>query len=76
MLCDNAVGYTDGGHPNGCTVTLAAINCTAANQWVRDFLTDLRRTTRLELGSRLRTGVIAGELPPETDVVTMASSPP
>lgn len=72
MLRDNAVEYTDGGHPNGCMVILAAINCTAANKRVRDFLTDRRRITRLELESRLREGVLTGELASGTDVVAMA----
>jgi AcrR family transcriptional regulator len=71
MLRDNAVEYTDGGHPNGCMVILAAINCTAANQGVRDFLTDRRRSTQLELETRLRESVQSGDLPPGTDVVGM-----
>jgi AcrR family transcriptional regulator len=73
MLRDNAESYVLPEHPTGCMIVLAATNYTPGNQGIRDFLTEMRRSSQESLRDRLRQGVTNGELPPDTGVDGMAA---
>jgi AcrR family transcriptional regulator len=72
MLRGNAVVYTDPAKPAGCMVVLAATNCTAENEGVRELLAESRRATRRSVRERLERGIAEGDLPPGTDTDALA----
>ncbi len=69
-LREAAVMYTDPGHPHGCLIAHAAINCTTPE--VADSLRERRNATIAAFESRIKADVAAGELPPGTDAATLA----
>lgn len=73
MLRSNAVAYTDPRHPKGCMIVLAATTCTLANDPVREYLADLRRSDAATLQRRFDRAVEDGELPPGNDTMTLAA---
>ncbi|MCY1254134.1 HTH-type transcriptional repressor ComR [compost metagenome] len=62
------------GAPCGCLVVLAAINVSPESQEVIDALKALRQEGRDHFLRRLKRAVKDGELPPKTDVKTLATA--
>lgn len=73
MLRNNVAHYADPGTPPGCMVVLAATTGTVGNEGVRDFLAVKRRGGEDVVRRRLDRGVADGDLPPTTDVTTLAA---
>ncbi|GAA3807666.1 MULTISPECIES: TetR/AcrR family transcriptional regulator [Amycolatopsis] len=67
-LRESARGYVEAGHPRGCMVVLAALNCTEQNRPVREFLAAKRRNNLIGVAARLRRAVAEGDLPEDADV--------
>lgn len=58
--------------PKGCLIVLGGINCSPANSGVADFLRELRRQRAETIRSRLKRGVLEGNLPTGADVNGLA----
>ncbi|WP_405882387.1 TetR/AcrR family transcriptional regulator [Streptomyces sp. NBC_01136] len=69
-LREAAIEYTDPGHPHGCLVIHAAINCTTPE--VEESLRARRNANIGALESRIRAGIAAGELPADADAAALA----
>lgn len=67
MLREAIELYTRPGGPRGCMVVSAAVNCTGANQRVRDWLAEHRREQTASIIARLKRAMRDGELKAETD---------
>ncbi|MFD5629225.1 MULTISPECIES: TetR/AcrR family transcriptional regulator [unclassified Streptomyces] len=70
MLREAAAEYTEPGRPHGCLVIHAATNCTTPE--VEASLRARRNASIAEFESRIRAGIAAGELPPDTDAAAFA----
>jgi AcrR family transcriptional regulator len=73
MLRRNVADYSDPAKPPGCMIVLAATTGTVGNEGVRDFLAEQRRAGEETILRRLQQGVDEGDLPPDTDVGTLAA---
>lgn len=60
-------------NPRGCMMVVGAINCSAANKGIENFLRDQRATREKVISQRLRRGVTDGDLPPSTDINALVS---
>jgi AcrR family transcriptional regulator len=72
MLRDNADMYADPANPSGCMVVVATTTWTPENEDLRTYLMALRQKPFELMRARLERGVDAGELPPGTDVESLA----
>lgn len=63
--------YAPAGHPRGCMVVSAAVNCSRDNDGVGQWLTERRKTRTRSIVDRLRCAVKDGELDPKTDVAAL-----
>ncbi|MFF5500600.1 TetR/AcrR family transcriptional regulator [Streptomyces roseolus] len=70
MLREAAVAYTEPGHPPGCLVISAAVNCSTPE--VEEALRDRRNANLAAIEKRIRRDVEAGALPADTDPGTLA----
>ncbi|WP_327317755.1 TetR/AcrR family transcriptional regulator [Streptomyces sp. NBC_01235] len=70
LLREAAAEFTDPGHPYGCLVIHAAINCTTPE--VEEALRRQRGATLAAVEARIAAGVAAGELPAGTDTGALA----
>ncbi|MFF4353345.1 TetR/AcrR family transcriptional regulator [Streptomyces sp. NPDC001530] len=70
MLREAAAEYTDPGHPHGCLVIHAAINCTSPE--VEESLRERRNASLAAFESRIKAGIAAGELSADTDAAALA----
>ncbi|MFI6285392.1 TetR/AcrR family transcriptional regulator [Streptomyces sp. NPDC051018] len=70
LLRELAADYTDPGHPPGCLVISAALNC--ADPAVEAALRDRRNANIAAFESRVRADIAAGLLPPDTDAGALA----
>ncbi|MFC9729582.1 TetR/AcrR family transcriptional regulator [Streptomyces roseolus] len=70
MLREAAVAYTEAGHPPGCLVISAAVNCSTPE--VEEALRDRRNANLAAIEARIRRDVEAGALPAATDPRTLA----
>ncbi|WP_261575406.1 TetR/AcrR family transcriptional regulator [Frankia gtarii] len=73
LLRAAAVTYTAPGHPPGCLVISAATNCTPGSLDVQAELRDIRAQGRQALTQRITAGIVAREMPPETDAHALAA---
>jgi len=73
LLRCNAAAFADPSTPRGCMIVLAATNTTPANDGVRDFLADRRRSDQATLRDRLARGVAEGDLSAHVDLDALAS---
>lgn len=73
MLRGNAEAYADPENPRGCMIVLAAMNCTPANEPVREHLAEHRRRDVEALRRRLDRGVTDGDVPRGTDTAAAAA---
>jgi AcrR family transcriptional regulator len=72
MLRDNADMYADPANPSGCMAVVAATTWTPESEDLRAYLMALRQKPFELMRARLEQGVDAGELPPGTDVESLA----
>ncbi|GAA3076339.1 TetR/AcrR family transcriptional regulator [Streptomyces roseofulvus] len=70
MLREAAVAYTAAGHPPGCLVISAAVNCSTPQ--VEEALRTRRNANLAAIEDRIRRDVEAGELPAATDPGVLA----
>ncbi|MEV8589349.1 TetR/AcrR family transcriptional regulator [Streptomyces sp. NPDC051180] len=70
VLREAATLFTEPGHPRGCLMISAAVNCSTPE--VEEALRDRRNANLASFEDRIRRGVESGELPPDTDVVALA----
>jgi AcrR family transcriptional regulator len=73
LLRSTAESVTQPGKPPGCLIVLAATNCAAENDAVRDDLSDRRRSLVEALRMRLERGIAEGDLPSGTDTRALAT---
>ncbi|MFI1581637.1 TetR/AcrR family transcriptional regulator [Embleya sp. NPDC020630] len=73
MLYALAEAYTEPGHPPGCMVITAAVNCTAAAEEVKAELRALREASKAAFRRRIAADVAAGRLPADTDPDDLAT---
>ncbi|MFK4820482.1 TetR/AcrR family transcriptional regulator [Ochrobactrum quorumnocens] len=55
----------------GCMISVSSIQCRPENVPVKEFLQVIRHTNHERLSERLKRGILAGDLPAETDIVQM-----
>ena len=60
-------------NPSGCLTVLGAINCMPANKGVEVFMKGQRAMREKFVRLRLQRGVAEGDLPPSTDIRTLAA---
>ncbi|MFF5713507.1 TetR/AcrR family transcriptional regulator [Streptomyces sp. 62] len=70
MLREAAVVFTEPGHPHGCLMISAAVNCSTPE--VEEALRARRNDNLAAFENRIRQDVEAGELPPGTDPHALA----
>ena len=68
-----AIEYTEAGHPPGCLVISAAVNCAPANEDVEAELRAQRESTKHAIAQKIDADVAAGELPAGTDSAALAT---
>ncbi|MEU6737184.1 TetR/AcrR family transcriptional regulator [Streptomyces physcomitrii] len=73
FLHESVDRFTCEGKPRGCMIVLAATNCTADHESVRDFAMRCRARTKTTLKARLDTAAGAGELARGTDTDRIAA---
>jgi len=71
VLREAADEYSRPGHPHGCMIISAAVNCESAEvvEWLRGF----REATKAAIRQRIEGDVSAGLLPPGTDAEGLAT---
>ncbi|MEV4428501.1 TetR/AcrR family transcriptional regulator [Streptomyces sp. NPDC049602] len=70
MLREAAVLFTESGHPHGCLMISAAVNCSTPE--VEEALRARRNSNLAAFEDHIRRDVEKGELPPDTDPRTLA----
>ncbi|MFE6853331.1 TetR/AcrR family transcriptional regulator [Streptomyces sp. NPDC057674] len=70
VLSESAELFTEPGHPRGCLMISAAINCSTPE--VEEALRERRNRNLALFEARIREGVAAGELPADTDARALA----
>jgi AcrR family transcriptional regulator len=70
ILCEAAIAYTEPGHPHGCLVIHAAVNCSTPE--VEAALRERRNANIAAFESRINADVVAGVLPQDTDAAALA----
>ncbi|MFC8827010.1 TetR/AcrR family transcriptional regulator [Streptomyces sp. NPDC057137] len=70
LLTETAAEFTDPSHPRGCLMICAAVNCVTPE--VEKALRERREANIASFESRVRAGMAAGELPPDTDPSALA----
>ncbi|MFD0077732.1 TetR/AcrR family transcriptional regulator [Streptomyces sp. NPDC127166] len=70
MLREAAVVFTEPGHPHGCLMISAAVNCSTPE--VEEALRARRNDNLAAFENRIRQDVETGELPPDTDPHALA----
>ncbi|WP_424642555.1 TetR/AcrR family transcriptional regulator [Embleya sp. AB8] len=73
LLYALAESYTEPGHPPGCMVITAAVNCTAAAEEVKAELRALREASKAAMRARIAADVSLGRLPADTDADGLAT---
>lgn len=73
LLFALADAYTEPGHPPGCMVITAAVNCTAAAEEVKAELRALREAAKAVMRTKITTDITAGRLPADIDADALAT---
>ncbi|MFI6580941.1 TetR/AcrR family transcriptional regulator [Embleya sp. NPDC050493] len=68
-----AEAYTEPGHPPGCMVITAAVNCTSAAEEVKAELRAIREASKAVMRARIAADTAAGRLPADTDADGLAT---
>lgn len=72
-MLEGSVAVALSAKPGGCLLILGVVNCLPANEAVRAHLLNARRKTVELVATRLRRGVVDGELPVDTDIPRLAA---
>ena len=72
LLTIAATGFTGHDTPSGCLLATSAISCSAESAEIQASLAAIRHGIEQHLRQRIRDGMAAGELPPETDATALA----
>ncbi len=72
LLRGTAARIVRAGEPVGCLVVLGALNCTAQNEGIVEFLRERRRQSASSLRQRLERGRLEGDLRLDADVDALA----
>jgi TetR/AcrR family transcriptional regulator, copper-responsive repressor len=67
LLMDAAASFTNANHPLGCMVVLSALNCTDADNDVRESLAERRRKSSDMFAQRIADASARGEIPAHLD---------
>ncbi|MBB2205600.1 TetR/AcrR family transcriptional regulator [Gluconacetobacter takamatsuzukensis] len=73
LLATAATEFTRTDLPTGCMIAAAATQCPPTQARLRDLLATQRTQSETALVTRLRQGQQAGDLPPETDIDSLAA---
>ncbi|MGI5273227.1 TetR/AcrR family transcriptional regulator [Nonomuraea sp. CA-218870] len=73
ILREAAGEYTDPGHPHGCMIISAAVNCGPESSEVEELLRLARESAKAAIRERIERDVAAGLLPPSTDATALAT---
>ncbi|WP_336210845.1 TetR/AcrR family transcriptional regulator [Nonomuraea sp. LPB2021202275-12-8] len=73
VLREAASEYTDPGHPPGCLIITAAVNCGPESAEVEEGLRQGREASKAAIRARIDGDMAAGLLPPETDTAALAA---
>ncbi|MDA0634314.1 TetR/AcrR family transcriptional regulator [Nonomuraea sp. MCN248] len=73
ILREAAYEYTDPGHPHGCMIISAAVNCGPESSEVEELLRVSRESAKAAIRERIERDVAAGLLPPSTDATALAT---
>lgn len=73
ILYEAADEYTDPGHPHGCMIISAAVNCGPESSEVEEGLRLKREAAKAALRERIERDVTAGLLPPSADAAALAA---
>lgn len=72
LLHGTAARMVRPGEPVGCFVVLGALNCTAQNEGIVEFLRELRRQSTASLRERLERGRLEGDVSSDADLDALA----
>ena len=72
LLRGTAARIVRAGEPVGCLVVLGALNCTAQNEGIVEFLRELRRQSASSLRERLERGRLEGDVSSDADLDALA----
>lgn len=72
LLRGTAARMVRPGEPVGCLVVLGALNCTAQNEGIVEFLRELRRQSTASLRERLERGRLEGDVSADADLDALA----
>ncbi|GAA4204904.1 TetR/AcrR family transcriptional regulator [Streptosporangium oxazolinicum] len=73
LLREAAAEYTDPGHPPGCLVISAAVNCGPESADVQEAMRELREAGKAGIAARIAADAVAGLLPEDTDAGALAT---
>jgi len=73
MLQDGVDMFTANNTPRGCLLVLSTINCTAENRSIQDYLSSLRKQTRVDIEARLRRGQREGDIAKNAPIKAIAA---
>jgi TetR/AcrR family transcriptional regulator, copper-responsive repressor len=72
LLADAVTSYCNASQPPGCMVVLAATNCASSSDDVQANLAARRQTGERAIRARIAAGLVAGELPLNTNIDALA----
>ena len=73
LLDATAAAFTRCDMPAGCMISLAAAHVPSNLLGLRQMMTEHRVTSESAFANRLRTGIVNGDVPPDTDVELLAA---
>jgi AcrR family transcriptional regulator len=73
LLEATAEEFTCGDHPPGCMIALAATHCPPGMRHIRDMMAEHRALSESAMAQRIRSGVVAGDMPEDTDSGMLAA---
>jgi TetR/AcrR family transcriptional regulator, copper-responsive repressor len=73
VLMDAAASFTNANQPRGCMVVLSALNCTDADNDVRESLAERRRKSSQMFGQRIAEASARGEIPSHMDPAVLTN---
>jgi AcrR family transcriptional regulator len=69
---ESAVFFADTRHPPGCMISTAVLSCDPEHQSVAETVAGLRTAAIEQMAARIAGGIVAGELPSDTDPLALA----
>jgi AcrR family transcriptional regulator len=71
-LRESAAFFADARHPPGCMISTAVLSCAPEHREVAETVAGLRTAAVDAMAERIASGIVAGELPPDTDPLALA----